>query len=159
MVSIADSQHTVETFAFWDGEKLAPLTVEESARLDRENPAWMQDAREASAFLLEDVQLRWVRDAEGVVQGVYLQGTHPATASLLFAPALLERFEDVLGPEFLAAVPSRWGLVLIPRLASNPGAFAASILTEYRRSSHPVSEEIFLLGDGPPRAVGRLDDR
>lgn len=156
---IPGSRQTVETFAYWDGENLRALTVEESARLDRENPPWREQAHRAADHLLETIRLRWVRDGDGVIQGVFLEGTLPTTAALLFSPAVVERFEDILGPEFLAAAPSRVGLVLMPRLAGDPGAFAPSILTEYRRSTQPVSEEIFLLGDGPPRALGRLDDR
>jgi hypothetical protein len=156
---ITGSEQTVETFAYWNGEKLRPLTVVESARLDRENPDWRQQAHRAADHLIDAVTLRWVRDDSGVIQGVFLEGTEPTTAALLFSPALLEHFEDILGPEFLATVPSRLGMVLIPRLASDPGAFASSVLTEYRRSSQSISPEVFLLGDGPPKAIGQLDDR
>lgn len=101
----------------------------------------------------------WIRDASGVKEGAVLDGTSPNFCAALFAPGLVDLFEDVFGPEFYVAVPSRFRLYVFPKLASDPGLFAPLVLSEYRAATYPVSQELFEVRAGSIRAVGLLDDR
>lgn len=122
-------------------------------------PGFAKNDLLAADEVLSGLTVHWMHDSRGIREGAVLDGEMPTACAALFAPGLLPMFEDSFGPEFYVAVPSRFRLYVFPKLASNPGIFAPSVLSDYRAAVYPVSPELFEVGPNGIRAVGILDDR
>jgi hypothetical protein len=159
MEEIPGSDRTVLTFATIAGDELRMLSKDEVEVLDQADPGWRQDAKRAPAALWESIDIQFLRDTEGVIIGAVLDGTSQETCAVFFDPALVERMEDIFGPEFFVAVPTRFRLMVFPKLASRIPEFAPNILSDHRVSPYPVSPEVFEVSKTGQRAAGILDDR
>jgi hypothetical protein len=158
MEGIEDSERTVRTVGRWENGELIAVTPEEwSAR--QEDPLHHTQLQDHLTTLLEEVSVVTMRDEEEIIQAVVLDGESMDTCALLFHSGLIRRFEDILGPEFLVAVPSRFRLYLFPKLATEIQTFAPMVLSDFRATAYPVSPEVFEVSANGVRAVGILDDR
>jgi len=159
MEEIPGSERTVRTVVRSREGQIHHLSPEEVAELDSTNAGWREAALRAPAELWEQTEVQFLRDTDGVIIAAVLDGPAQETCSLLFDPVLVERMEDIFGPEFFVAVPSRFRLMVFPKLSSRVADFASVVLSENRVSPHPVSPEVFEVSREGVRVVGLLDDR
>ncbi len=84
--------------------------------------------------------------------------THsPFKASLLLAPSLKERVAEPLGWPILAVAPCRDFLYLFSDEALIP-LLANTVMHELEGSAHPISAEVFRVGDEGLEAIGAYAD-
>lgn len=159
MEEIPGSERTIRTYARNAAGDLQLLAEKDLAQLDAEDPDWRTAASRASAELWKEVKIQYLRDPDGVIIAALLEGDTQQTCSLLFDPALVEKMEDVFGPEFFVAVPTRFRMMIFPKLSSRIADFAPVVLSDFRVSPYPVSPEVFEVSREGVRVVGILDDR
>lgn len=135
------------------------LTADEVKALEDSEPSWRQEAVLRADRLVAGLDSDTVRDSQGVILAIVLDGESPVTCSALFSAELVRQYEDLLGPEFYVAVPTRFRLYLFPKLASRIAEFAPAVLSDYRVSPHPVSTEVMEVSREGVSVVGQLDDR
>jgi len=135
------------------------VSVEELAAMEKNDPLWATRALERADQILADLPVRWIRDERDVVLAAVLDGSSMDSCAALFAPSLQKKYESVFGPEFYAVVPSRFRIYLFPKLATRIGEFAPLVLSDYRATAHPVSQEVFEVGEKKIQSVGVMDDR
>jgi hypothetical protein len=152
--AIPGSSKTVLAYYRVDGEILVPATMEEV----KNRAAIKEETLERARSLLKNLKPSPVRDAQGAITAIVFESTDPALSSILLLPEINKRFEDILGPEILAAVPNRRTFYLFPRLASNLQTFATTILALYHNDPWPISFEIFTSSNGVLRATSQFDD-
>jgi hypothetical protein len=159
MEEIPGSDRTIRTFAQFDGEELRMLSSDEVQALDAGKPGWRDAAVSAPDALWDSIEVQFLRDPDGVVIAAVLDGTSQETCSVLFDSGLVDRMEDTFGPEFFVAVPTRFRLMIFPKLASRIAEFAPVVLSDHRVSPYPVSPEVFEISRAGVRVAGVLDDR
>lgn len=156
---IAGSNQVVQTIGRFTKGDCELLTKEQFAQLEKEMPDWKKQAILQANEFVKKTPIRWIRDDHEVILAAVLESDSMETCAALFSPELLRRYEDVFGPEFYVAVPSRFRIYLFPKLASRIQEFAPMVLPDYRASAHPVSQEVFEIGRKGVKVVGILDDR
>jgi hypothetical protein len=115
----------------------------------------LEEAHEAALAGLDAVLERTaleVADAGGRTVGV-LQTDSPFKASLLLAPGLKAKVGPALGWPLLAVAPCRDFLTLFADDALIPD-LASAVMHEREASAHPISDEVFRVGDGGLEAIG-----
>jgi hypothetical protein len=152
--AIPGSSKTVLAYYRLDGENLVPATLDEA----RNRAAMKEQSLARARLLLKNLTPSPVRDAHGTITALVFESTDPALSSILLLPEINKRFEDILGPEILAAAPNRRTFYLFPRLASNLQTFATTILALYHNDAWPISYEIFAPSNGVLRATNEFDD-
>jgi hypothetical protein len=158
MEPIPDAERAIRTVGRWHAEELTAVSPGEWEAWQAlpENGEKIRAHLEA---LLEETRVITMRDEAQVIQALVLDGERMDTCALLFHRGLVRRFEDILGPEFFVAVPSRFRLYLFPKLATEVQTFAPMVLSDFRATAYPVSPEVFEVSLEGIRAVGLLDDR
>lgn len=141
-----------------DGQ-VAFLSDEDLAAFAGEGMDFEAAAARNAGRLLRDTGPQLLRDENGILVAAVIETEIPAAGSLPLAPGFHGQFEDMFGPEFLVAIPSRFKIYIFPKLATRMEAFAHVILSEYRVAGQRVSEEVFEVSADGLRAVGRYDDR
>jgi len=140
-------------------EAVELLTAEEVKALEEAEPNWREEAVLRADGLVAGLESATVRDPEGVILAIVLDGGNPVTCAALFSRELVRQYEDLLGPEFYVAVPTRFRMYLFPKLASRIAEFAPAVLSDYRVSPHPVSAEVMEVSKEGVSVVGKFDDR
>lgn len=152
--AIQGTSQTVLAYYRVDSENLVAAKVEE---IGAENRAVIKEQTLAHAqYLLKNLTPRPIRDSQGAITALVMESPDPTLSSVLLLPELNKRYEDVLGPDCLAAIPNRRTLFLFPRLASNVQSFATTILSLYHNDPWPVSTEIFAPTNGTLRVIDRF---
>jgi len=160
--AIQGTSQTVLAYYRVDGENLVAAQAEE---IGTENRTAIKEQTLAHAqYLLKNLTPHPIRDSQGTITALILESPDPTLppdptlSSVLLLPELNKRYEDVLGPDCLAAVPNRRTLFLFPRPASNVQLFATAILSLYHNDPWPVSTEIFAPANGTPRVIDRFNN-
>jgi hypothetical protein len=137
----------VDTFssAEWAAEKL-------------EWPEVMAGAMEIADRLVEELEVEWKRDANGVIlYGEAVSGS-PFLGSVMFSKRFLGQFKDELGAEFYVVIPEQGRMFLFPRFGGKLDDYGASMAGVYQGSALRISLEVFLVNEAGCRAVGTLGD-
>ncbi len=156
---IEGSRRTIRAVAEWTGSELKILKDPEVSKLQTDSPLWREEAVRRINSFANDSKANILRDPEGVVIGAVLDFKEPLAGGVLFSGSLVKNWEDVFGPEFYVAIPSRFRLYLFPKLATRANEFASAVLSDYRVSPHPVSPELFEVRSDGVRAIGELNDK
>jgi len=98
-----------------------------------------------------------VRDDRGVALYAIIADEDPFLTSAILSPKLHERFRETLGDRIHVVLLERNRLYLFPATGGTLPEFGPSLVEEFRRSSFPVSLEIFLLDRDGYRVVGELE--
>jgi hypothetical protein len=93
--------------------------------------------------ILKQTSPKIIRDRQGVIVAIRVEGQDPAFSSVLLTPGFAERFTDLLGKDCLVCVPNRQTVFLFPRLGSNMEKFSIPLRGIYHNSVWPVSTELF----------------
>jgi hypothetical protein len=109
-------------------------------------------------IILKEVVPRPIRDKDGTVAALVLESPDFTLSSVLLVPELSQRFEDILGPDCLVAVPNRRTILFFPRLAGRIQSFAATVFSLFHNDPWPVSTEIFALRNGILSATDHFSD-
>lgn len=158
--AIEGTKRTVQAVGEVEGSgEVEMVGAERFAEVSKRDARWKEKALREADRIVEGVPVRWVRDGRGVVVAAVLDGESMDVCASLFASRLVEKYESVFGPEFYVAVPSRFRLYLFPKLVTRIGEFASVVLTDYRATAYPVSQEVFEVSRWGVRAIGVLDDR
>ncbi len=107
---------------------------------------------------LKHVKVEFVRDRRNVVEFGVLRSDKLPVSAIVFAPEFRRRFEDVLGPKLLLVIPNRQTVFVFPSIAVDLSEYGAMILDAWRSPAAKVSLEVFELGEGGLRAVGRIEE-
>jgi hypothetical protein len=95
-------------------------------------------------------------DAGGFRLGV-IEAGEPHKASLIRAPSLRSKVEDVLGWPILAVAPSRGFVFLIGKAdADRVGRLARAVVEEFESAEYPISMEVWEVSDAGIDAIGDL---
>jgi len=103
-------------------------------------------------------QAELVRDRNKVVQYASITSEDPLTATMIFSPDFLKKFQDIFGPTVLVALPNRFTVYVFPALASEYKDYSALVLHDYHSSAYPVSLEVFEISATGIRAIGVFED-
>jgi hypothetical protein len=153
---IQGTAFTVWAYYRIDGDNLVPAQPAEISEADRSVAKQQTVAR--ARMLLKKLTPNPIRDTDGTIAAIVLESPDPTLSSVLLVPELSQRFEDILGPDYLVAVPNRRTLFLFPRLAGRIQSFAATVFSLYHNDPWPVSTEIFALKNGVLRVTDRFND-
>lgn len=94
------------------------------------------------------------QEIDGVRLG-FLSVKEPVKASLLLAPGLRQKVEQVIGWPVLAVAPDRnFLLIWAKRHEGFVGRVGRVVVEEYSKSAYPLSTEVFALDDHGIRAIG-----
>jgi hypothetical protein len=93
--------------------------------------------------ILKQTSPKIIRDRQGVIVAIRIEGQDPAFSSVVLTPGFAERFADLLGKDCLVCVPNRQTVFLFPRLGSNMEKFSIPLRGIYHNSVWPVSTELF----------------
>lgn len=159
--AVLESGRVKKVLARWENEKLTVLPLQDKAAAIAAAGSDFQERTDAAADaeLAKAHEIK-ARSQGGVVEAVILSSERETFCAALLAPSLHEKFAELLGEEFYAAMPTRFRMYLFPKLGGRPEAFAKAVLSDYRASPAPVSPELFEISrNGPLRAAGVLDDR
>jgi hypothetical protein len=113
--------------------------------------------RAADEFL-EGEEVMFFRNTDGVVICGILEVDQPAATSAFFSRRFLDRLEPVFGSELLVAAPTAYKVYFFPKLAAEIGPLVPFIVSEYRVTVAPVSEELFEISPNGIRALSVLKD-
>lgn len=95
-----------------------------------------------------------IRNDQGRVLYVVYRGESEQFASLLVAPSLPRRFEQMLGKELWVALPDRHALYLFPAQSAALQEFTHDLASRYADDPFAASGEIFSLKAGEePRVI------
>ena len=158
-VPIADTKETVLTPALVKGEDATVLTKADAARLKLDLDSIRRIAAKSASAELAKLKPEYTRDKKGVVLYALLASESPATASAALAPDFAEKFADVLGPDILVAIPTRYRIYVYPALASRFQDTAELVLQDYEMSGYPVSKEVFRITPKGLQAIGKFEER
>lgn len=114
-------------------------------------------ARALADGIVARVEPKLVRDHRGVALYAILADEDPFLTSVLLSSKLHERFRETLGDRILVVLLEQNRLYLFPATGGTLAEFGPALVEEYRRSSFPVSLEIFLLDREGFRPVGELE--
>jgi hypothetical protein len=156
-VPVEGSKETVLAFYRVTEEgTLAPAKPGELSEQDQ--TIAMRQTKNHVQKLLETIRPEIIRDSHGVITALRLQSTDPVLSGIFLLPDIDNRFENLLGPNCLFAVPNRQTILCFPRLASDVQSFSSLVLTLYHNDPWPVSTEIFEIAGGKLRANGRFNE-
>lgn len=93
--------------------------------------------------ILKQTSPKFIRDRNGVIVAIRIEGQDPAFSSVLLTPGFADRFANLLGKDCLVCVPNRQTVFLFPRLGSNMEQFSIPLRGIYHNSLWPVSTELF----------------
>jgi hypothetical protein len=93
--------------------------------------------------ILKQTSPKIIRDRQGVIVAIRIEGQDPAFSSVLLTPGFADRFTDLLGKDCFVCVPNRQTVFLFPRLGSNIERFSIPLRGIYHNSVWPVSTELF----------------
>jgi hypothetical protein len=156
-IPIEGTKHTLLAYyRIADNQTLAPANPQELPEKDQSasNKKSLDHARR----LLATVSPEIIRDSNGVISALRVEGTDPTLSSILLLPDLGNRYADLLGPDCYFAVPNRRTILFFPRLAVDIQAFAPLVHSLYHNDPWPISTEIFEIADGHLRACGHFND-
>lgn len=114
-------------------------------------------ARKNASDELAKLTPRMLRDAQGVIQAAVIDSDRPIVAATVLAPDFIQKFEAVLGPNLLVAIPNRYRVYVYPELASKFEATADAVLNDFRLTPYPVSMEIFRISPSGLEAIGTFE--
>lgn len=129
------------------------------ATWDERGLAWepfRKTAAQVADGVAEKLKPKLVRDHRGVVLYAIIADEDPFLTSALLSPKLHERFKETLGDRIQVLLLERNRIYLFPATGGTLEEFGPALVEEYRRSSYPVSLEIFLLDRDGFRVVGEL---
>jgi len=107
--------------------------------------------------ILQKLEPEMVRNSRGVILYAILSDSDPFLTSVLLSPVLLEHFRDTLGDRILAVLVDRHRIYLFPATGGMLQEYAPALVEEFRRTSLPVSLEVFLIDDDGYRVIGELE--
>ncbi len=99
-----------------------------------------------------------IRDSHQVVQYAAITSDDPLTATMIFSPDFLKRFQTIFGATVLVALPNRFTVYVFPGLASEYKEYSPMIIRAYEESAYPVSLEVFEVSAAGIRAIGAFED-
>lgn len=102
-----------------------------------------QAAKNGGTWIMEaNIQFR--RDADNVIDRILITSDDPLLPSITLTGALYERFEPLLGDNFLVVIPERHTVALYPRLDGGiTPSESAALMEVHRNATYPVSPEVF----------------
>ena len=156
-IPVEGTKHTLLAYyRVVDSDTLAPATPQELAETDRSasTKGTLDHARRLLSILRPEV----IRDSNGVITALRVEGADPTLSSILLLPDLGNRYADLLGPDCYFAVPNRRTILFFPRLATDIQSFAPLVHSLYHNDPWPISTEIFEIADGRLRVCGHFND-
>jgi hypothetical protein len=114
-------------------------------------------ARQNASEELAKLEPRYIRDRKGIVQMAVIDSDRPVVAATVLAPDFIKKFEDILGPDLLVAIPNRYRVYVYPALASNFERTADAVLADYEMTPYPVSKEVFRVTPRGLETVGTFE--
>jgi len=115
-------------------------------------------ARAAQNATEKKFQASLVRDSHKIVQYAAIASEDPLTATMIFSPDFLKKFQDIFGPTVLVAIPNRFTVYVFPALASEYKDYAPLVIHDYHASAYPVTIEVFEISASGIRAIGAYED-
>jgi hypothetical protein len=119
-------------------------------------PEVMEGAMRVADRVAGGMEVRWSRDANGVIVYGTVRAPDPFLGSALFSRKFLDRFRAELGPEVFVVMPDREGFYVFPRFGGKLEEYGAALAGKYRDSALKVSLEVFLVDGRGCRVVGTL---
>jgi hypothetical protein len=156
-IPIPGSAKTLVAPAIVRGDIVTFLDEETKTRMGLNPDSITRVAQKNASEELAKLTPHMLRDAKGVVQAVVIDSDRPVVAAATLAPDFIEKFEPVLGPDLLVAIPNRYRVYVYPALASKFEATAEAVLNDYRLTPYPVSMEVFRVTPGGLEAVGTFE--
>jgi len=93
-------------------------------------------------------------DANDLQLGV-IEAHEPHKTSLIRAPSLRSKIEDILGWPIYAVAPSRGFVFLVSKSdADQLGRVGASVIKEFKSAEYPISTEVWEISDTGIEAIG-----
>lgn len=131
------------------------LTPEKQHGLSRQQIE--ESALKNASQTLAKLQPKFLRDEQGVILYAVLESDQPWTASSVLAPEFEKLFADIMGSDFLIAIPNRFRVYVFPRLFAPMARIAEDIAIDFRANAYPVTKEVFTLHKGTLSCVGVLE--
>lgn len=151
---IEGSQRTILAVARVIDGQPEPLTREQKRGIPITFDDVRREAGKTAAEVLAGIEPQIVRDKKGVIEFVVLESADPLTASTVLAPGFAEKFRNLLGPDLLVAMPTRFQLFVFSRQDIIWRRMGETIIAGYLEATYPVSREIFALEKGRLRSLG-----
>jgi len=154
---IRGSSKTIIAPAVVRGDFVTFLDEETRAALGLKIESILRVAQKNASEELEKLTPRMLRDENGVIQAMVIDSDRPIVAATVLSPEFIGKFEPVLGPDLLVAIPNRYRVYVYPALASKFQATAKAVLNDYRLTPYPVSMEVFRVLPGSLEAIGTFE--
>lgn len=155
--SIPGSQKTLVAPAIVRGDTVTFLTEEDKKQLGLKLESIERVARQNASSELAKLTPKMLKDTQGVVQAIIIDSDRPVVAATTLAPDFIEKFESILGPDLLVAIPNRYRVYIYPALASKFEATADAVINDFRLTPYPVSQEIFRITPSGLEAIGTFE--
>lgn len=154
---IPGSKKTVVAPAIVRGDLVTYLDQETMDRLGVKMESIHRIALTNASEELARLEPRYVRDRKGIVQMAIMDSERPIVAATVLSPDFIKKFESILGPDLLVAIPNRYRIYVYPALASNFGRTADAVLADYEMTPYPVSKEVFRVTPRGLETVGTFE--
>lgn len=114
--------------------------------------------RRLASGWLRRVKPELVRNSKKVVEYAVLQSATIPVSAVVFAPEFAKQLEDVFGPGMKVVIPNRHTVFVFPAVAVDYSVHAPMVLEAWRSSAPKASLEVFEVGEGGLKAVGRFEE-
>ncbi len=156
--AIAGSQKTLIAPAIVRGDIVIFLDDDQKDALGIKLDSVQRIAALNASEELAKLTPKMIRDPQGVIQAAVIDSDRPVVAATTLAPDFIAKFEAILGPDLLVAIPNRYRVYVYPALASKFEATASAVINDYRLTPYPVSQEVFrVLPGGGLEAIGTFE--
>jgi hypothetical protein len=114
-------------------------------------------ARAVADKLIERLEPEMVRDSRGIILYAIMKDKDPFLTSIMLSPKLLEKFRETLGDRLQVVLVDRRRIYLFPATGGKLADYGPALVEEFRRTTLPVSLEIFLLDENGYEVIGELE--
>ena len=140
---IQGSRTTVLVPAITTSAGLRELSPEAFADLGVSWAAFAKTADATADAHLKTLEPVVKKDAEGHAAVAVVKSESPITASAVFAPGFVAKFEPIFGDRLLVAIPDRFTIYVFPRALSTHGEYGKRLAALYEDAVYPASLELF----------------
>ena len=148
------SRTTVLIPALTTSAGLQELSPEAFADLGVSWAAFRKTANATADAHLKTLEPVVTNDAEGHAAVAIVKSKSPLTASTIFAPGFVAKFEPIFGDRLLVAIPDRFTIYVFPRALSTHGNYGKRLAAMYEDAVYPASLELFEVDPQGVRVVG-----
>ncbi len=151
---IPGSRRTVLIPALTTSAGLRELSPEAFAELGVSWAAFSKTAGTTADAHLKTLKPVVTKDSEGHAAVAVVKSKSAITASVVFAPGFVAKFEPIFGDRLLVAIPDRFTIYVFPRALSTHKEYGKRLAALYEDAVYPASLELFEADPQGVRVVG-----